>query len=830
MSDTALPIQEIAFQIKQSVIKNPITLVYAPPGAGKSTWLPYYLLKELPADFNIVMLEPRRLAAKGVALRLANHLNEEVGETIGYKVRFENKTSVQTRLEVVTEGVFLNQLITESDLPKTNLVIFDEFHERNLQSDLSLALVLELQQILRPDLRILLMSATLDIEQLQTFFPDAELLESKGRSFPIHYYYEKNEEPIFNLSFVAKRVKEIVQQTSGDILVFLPGVFEITTLQNELNNTLTNVWLLSLYADLSLENQQKAITKNKDSKRKVILSTSIAETSLTIEGIEVVIDCGWMRVPVFNPDSGLTKLNTVRVTQDAAIQRGGRAGRLSEGKCFRLYTQATYNFLTPARKPEILSADLSPLILSLAKWGSINLKDYSFITQPPESNIKNAIQLLNNLKLLDNNKLTETGKTLVNYPTHPRLSNMLHYAKSKNTISVLSTAIALVALLEEKDPFKNASTVDVWERLKEFNLYLKKQKCVGDFSVYARMEKTIKWWISFFKIDIHSFSIELSEELMGELLARAYPDRIAGRVEKNIYKLSNGIRIQINDSDAISTSNWLVIPALHQAHGLAKPFLACLLNINNCADFFTTTTQINWNEKNLRPEKFTNTNIGQLLIEQKTELITNEQDIAAGFIEKIKATGLSILNFNDEVIALQARVFWLIQTNQLPWKNIDNQSLLNNLEQWLMPYLSGIKNLTQLCSIDFEDAILNWLGYNEREQLNKLAPKYIEVPTGSNLKINYQLRPDQPILEVRLQEIFGWIETPTINQGKTLLLIQLLSPGYKPVQLTNDLKSFWNNAYFEIKKELKQRYPKHSWPDNPLEAKPIRGAEKKKKP
>jgi ATP-dependent helicase HrpB len=822
-----LPIQQIGKDVLKSILEFPISILSAPPGAGKSTWLPYYIQKELNLlNGKILLVEPRRLAAKSVAKRLSELYNEECGESVGYKVRFESNVSEFTKIDVVTEGVFLNYILADNLLEGISLIIFDEFHERNLQSDLALSLSLQLQQILRSDLKILIMSATLDIDELKRVLPEASVLKSEGRMYPVNFHYLKEEEQFLNLNLIAAHCISVSKITSGDILVFLPGAWEINKLFELIENSLNNFEIHKLYGELSINDQQLAIYPSPKSKRKIVLSTSIAETSLTIEGITTVIDSGWMRIPQFDKNAGLNKLITQRVTKDAAIQRAGRAGRLSEGNCFRIYTEATYNRLIDKRKPEIISADLSTLFLTLARWGSININDYIFITKPDPALIKSTINLLESIDAIINNKITEHGIKLNNLPTHPRLANMLLYAQSKKNPDLLLLAIDLIAIIEERDPIKESFSIDIWQRLNELHKFRNNQKIYADITIINRIERATKWWVNYFNLKKHYLLSDV-EINTGELLSRAFPDRIAKRTEQNIYKLSNGIRVSVPLNDELTHFDWLIITSADAREGIGKAFMGSSVELESILPLSKEIKVVSWNDKNNKPESLIRTVIGQNIICEKINKEISAEQLQFFLINRIKEIGIKIFDPDENFKQLQGRVQFLINTNNLNWKTINNENLINNIEEWLCPFIGSANSIQKIKELNITDLVLNWLGYQEQIELNKLAPSFIEVPTGSKIKVDYLIRPNQPILEVRLQEIFGWIETPLINNGKTKLLIHLLSPGYKQVQVTQDLKSFWENGYHEVKKELKQRYPKHSWPDDPLKAEPVRGIKKK---
>lgn len=833
MTNHDFPINEIIPDLKVKLQKEPVIILQAPPGAGKSTILPLELLNEKwLSDKKIIMLEPRRLATRSVATRMASLLNESVGETIGYRIRFENKVSKNTKIEVVTEGILTRMLQNDNALDNVGLVIFDEFHERSLNADLALALCYQVQQVLRNDLRILIMSATLDGAKLSSLLNNAPILTSEGRQYPVSVQYLNTDEKVYLHLRMANTIKKALRENKGDILAFLPGAGEILRTQQILEEENAEISVQPLYGDLSQQKQQEAILPHPQGKRKVVLATSIAETSLTIEGITVVIDSGYSRSPRFDIQTGLTRLETIKVTKDAADQRAGRAGRLGPGTCYRIWSEGSHIHLIPNRKPEILEADLTPLMLELSQWGVVNINELLWLTPPPQAAVSQAKELLNQLGALQNNKITARGKEMLQMPTHPRLAHMLIEAKvfqkNKPKENFIALATDIAATLEERDPLNKESGADLSLRIELLRKYRAGERVNTDRRVLDRIERLAQSWRKLLNIEIDNSAPNIFN--IGKLLATAYPERIAKRIDKSLrYRLANGRIVKLNETDALAQEEWLAVAHLDVGTNEGKIFLAAAFDSNDLYELAEERQTVSWDKERGMVTGAIEKRVGNLILETKAITKIDDAQRIQVICEMIRENGLKILNWNESQEDFQARVLSLRvwRTNE-NWPDISNEHLLETLEEWLSPYLIKINKLSELQKLDFTQILHSILPWELSQKLDKLAPTKMEVPTGSMIKLNYFKDGSKIEMAVRLQEVFGLFETPTVNEGKNKILLHLLSPGYKPVQITQDLKSFWKKTYFEVRKELLSRYPKHHWPENPLTAEAMRGPKKRK--
>lgn len=841
MLNTDLPVNKIIPLLKAKLEKEPVVILQAPPGAGKSTVLPLTLINEKWLNGKkIIMLEPRRLATRSVAARMASLLKEDLAETVGYRIRFENKISKNTKIEVVTEGILTRMLQNDNALDSVGLVIFDEFHERSLNADLALALCTQIQQVLRNDLRILIMSATLDGAKLSSLLNNAPILTSEGRQYPVDIQYLNSDEKIYLHLRIANAIKKALREKTGDILAFLPGAGEIIRTQQILEEANSDISVQPLYGDLSQQKQQEAILPHPQKKRKVVLATSIAETSLTIEGITVVIDSGYSRLPRFDIQSGLTQLETVKVTKDAADQRAGRAGRLGPGTCYRLWSEGAHIHLIPNRKPEILEADLAPLMLELSLWGIQELNELMWLTTPPPAAVSQAKELLTQLGALQNNRITTKGKEMLQMPTHPRLAHMLieavAFQKNKPGEEFKSLACDIAAILEERDPLGKESGADLSLRIEILRKYRAGERVNADRRVLDRIERLSLSWRKLLKTETDNKAPAVFNT--GKLLAAAYPERIAKRIDKNgsRYRLSNGRIANLNDGDPLSSEEWLAIAHLDAGSNERAPtgragkiFLAAAFDQKDLYDLAEESQIVSWDKQRGMVVGTIEKRVGNITLESKLlEKIDEAQRIQV-LCDMIRENGLKILNWNESQEDLQARVLslraWRPNEN---WPDVSNEHLLDTLEEWLAPYLLKMNKLTEFQKLDLTQILHSSLPWELSQKLDALAPSKIKVPTGSMIKLNYFNDGSKIEMAVRLQEVFGLFETPTVNEGKNKVLLHLLSPGYKPVQVTQDLKSFWNKTYFEVRKDLLSRYPKHHWPLDPLTAEAMRGPKKKK--
>lgn len=827
------PINDIIPELKTELKKHPVLILQAPPGAGKSTVLPIQLINEKwLGDKKIIMLEPRRLAARSVANRMAFLLNQEIANTIGYRIRFENKTSRQTKIEVVTEGILTRMLQNDNALEGVGLVIFDEFHERSLNADLALALCLQTQQVLRNDLKILIMSATLDGAKLSSLLNNAPILTSEGRQFPVTLKYENVDDktPLHNT--MAKAIKKALQEQQGDILAFLPGAGEILRTQQLLEEQIS-ASIYPLFGDLSAQKQQEAILPHPQGKRKVVLATAIAETSLTIEGITTVIDCGYSRVPKFDARSGFTKLETVKITKDAADQRAGRAGRLGPGVCYRLWREGSHIRLLPNRKPEILEADLAPLILELTEWGIKNTNELMWLNPPPEGNVLQAKELLKQLGATQKSNITERGKQLLQMPTHPRIAHLLveakHWQKQNQQINYTALASDVAALLEERDPLQKDSGTDISLRIEILRKWRNKEFVNADKRVLERIERLAQSWRKLLNTETDNTMPDVFA--IGKLIAAAYPERVAKRIDKNglRYRLANGRIVKVLEQDALHKEEYIAIAQLDAGTNEGKIFMASPLNPDDLMDLAIEKETIFWdNERGVVVGKIEKC-VGGIVLQSKAIQKINDELRIKIICDAIKNEGLKMLGWKEEYVDLQSRIMslkaWRVDE---AWADVSTENLLNTVEDWLAPYLTSINKRIELQQLNFSQIIISILPWELANKLDKLAPEKIKVPSGSMIKIKYFADGKKPEMEVRLQELFGLLETPAVNEEKNKILLHLLSPGYKPVQVTQDLNSFWSKTYFDVRKDLLSRYPKHSWPENPLTAEAVRGAKKRK--
>jgi ATP-dependent helicase HrpB len=818
-----LPVTEVIAGLRTQLAEGNTVLLNAPPGAGKSTLLPLALFEEKWLEGKkIIMLEPRRLAAKTIAYRMASLLNEEVGETVGYRIRLDTKIGKKTKIEVVTEGILTRMLHHDNALEDVGLVIFDEFHERNLQADLALALCREAQQVLRPDLRILIMSATLNMPQLKSLL-NAPLIESKGKQYPVEVIYAGESDETLLPELAARVVVNAVNEKPGDALVFLPGEAEIKKCADILSNALPDFKIHPLYGQLPQNEQQAAITPNRSGKRKIVLATSIAETSLTIEGIKIVVDSGFARTSRFDVKSGLSKLETIRVSKDAADQRAGRAGRLSAGVCYRMWTMPTHSRLLEHRVPEIMEADLTSLMLDMAKWGVDDINKLTWLTPPPKPSLSQASDTLHQIGALENNRITEHGKQIHQLACHPRIAHMLLKAE---TLEMKQLATDIAALLEERDPLPRDSGIDINLRIEALR---RARSGSGTGNRFSRIEKNAASYRKLLQIEVSNAVYDSYDA--GLLIAFAYPERIASARPGNNaqFQLANGKIATAGHKDDLAHQAWLAVSNMDLRDGLGKIFLAAPLNPKDLISMVKEQDNIIWDTRKGGLIANKELKIGSIILQSKPLAKPNEEQRVAAICKALEKEATSLLNISENFTRLQNRILSLRAWNkEEEWPDVSSEILFSNTQSWLAPYLGNIKNPEDLKRVDLAEALQNHLDYEKQQALNKLAPNYFEVPSGSKIQIEYFPNGGTPVLSVRLQEVFGLSDTPTLNNGKIKVNMHLLSPGYKPVQVTTDLKSFWNNLYHEVKKELQRRYPKHAWPDDPWTAPAVAKGRSKK--
>ena len=821
-----LPIEEAIPPLCEQLLSGRAALLTAQPGAGKTTRIPL-ALRQQPwlTGQKLIMLEPRRLAARAAAAFMAASLGEPVGKTVGYRIRHDSKVGPDTRIEVVTEGILTRLLQHDPSLAGYGLVIFDEFHERSLQADLGLAFARESQRLFRPDLRLLVMSATLDCAAVTRLLPDAATISCEGRLFPVTTHYldrpiDGHLEPA-----VVRSIRQALAREEGSLLVFLPGMAEIRRVERHLVEASLgpDILIAPLHGELPQDEQEQAILPSPTGRRKIVLATSIAETSLTIEGVRVVIDAGLMRVPRFDPRSGLTRLDTIRVTQDAADQRRGRAGRLEPGTCYRLWTNAEQQTLLPRRPPEILEADLAPLALDLAEWGVVDTAELSWLDAPPAGALAQARELLRQLGALDaQGALTAHGRRLAHVTVHPRLAHMMVTAA---ILGLGPWACDLAAILSERDILQGGSgwrNADL--RIRVEALRGTREHLAGatiNRAACERVRRAAEQWRRQLQLPPPSGD---STGHIGILLALAYPDRIAQRIagSEGRYRLANGRGASFQTIRGLSQDDYLVVAHLDGTGDWARIQLAAPVSLPDlqryCAQQIQSVDLLEWDERSESVRARRQRRLGHLILDDRALHEPDPAQVSAALLFGIRRAGLACLPWTKEQQQWRGRIAFLHRVDP-SWPDLSDEALTNELERWLGPFLDGLTSLQQLRRIDLQAPLDSLLTWQQRQELPRLVPTHITVPSGSHVKLDYE-QGESPVLAVRLQEMFGCQETPRIAGGKIPVMVHLLSPAGRPVQVTKDLASFWRSAYQEVKKELRGRYPRHHWPDDPLTAQP----------
>ncbi|WP_407571335.1 ATP-dependent helicase HrpB [Deinococcus altitudinis] len=828
----ALPIYEVLPAVREALTLHPLMVLQAPPGAGKSTALPPELLRESWLEGRgILVLQPRRVAARAVASRMAQNLGEEVGGTVGYRVRFDSRVSGRTRVTVMTEGILTRMLQGDPELPGVGLIVFDEFHERSLQADLALALVREVQENLRPDLKVLIMSATLDPALPARLQGDADtvpphtvpLVASEGRAYPVEVKYLAADPAGTPDAAVVSAVSRALDEYAGDVLAFLPGTGEIRRALSALTARHPEVNVLPLYGDLSLEAQQRAILPDPDGRRRVVLATSIAETSLTLSGVRIVIDSGWTRKSHFDPGTGLSKLVTVRVTHDAATQRAGRAGRTAPGVALRLWSERTQAALSAAQPPEILEADLAPLTLELAGWGTPDPGALHWLDAPPERRLESARVLLRQLGALTGHaQVTPAGQKLLGLPTHPRLAHLLS-AGAELGLGALAADVA--ALLEERDPLQGAGT-DLGERLNVLRRWRNNQPAGGDVAVLERAERLARNWRQALRASPDNSPADPFQT--GQLVALAYPERVAAlrAGTRDRYLMAGGQGVRLPEADPHAGTPLLAVAHLDArlVAGEGRVYLASVVRLEDLQERVSEEAVVRWDTRTGTLLAQTERRLGAILLgAEPLKTVPPELRVRA-MTEAVRQEGLELLNWTDAARQWQARVSSLRAWNGGEWPDLSDAALLERLDEWLPDLLGSARSREDLGRLGVLQAIQTLLPWNLNRQLDDLAPLALEVPSGSKVRLEYRQGGEAPILAVKLQELFGLADTPTVNAGRTPVLLHLLSPARRPVQVTQDLRSFWQKGYFEARKDLRGQYPRHPWPDDPWTAEATRKA------
>lgn len=823
-----LPVEEVLPALREALASGTAVL-QAPPGAGKTTRVPLALL-EAPwlRGRRIVMLEPRRLAARAAARHMARLLGEEVGETVGYRVRLDTRVGPRTRIEVVTEGVLTRMLLADPGLERVGLVIFDEFHERSLHADLGLALALQCREVLREDLRLLVMSATLEGERVARALGGARVVTSSGRAHPVETRYLPRSSDLPLEAAVARAVlRALGEVPEGDLLVFLPGVGEMNRTAERLVTELPRaVELHLLHGQLDAAAQDRAISASQTGARKIVLATSIAETSLTIQGVRVVIDSGLMRVPRFSPRTGMTRLETLTVSAASAEQRRGRAGREGPGVCYRLWSEHEQSALVPHTRPEILDADLAPLALDLARWGARSPAELVWLDPPPESAFAQARELLWELGALSTDgSPTPRGARMAELALHPRLSRLL-LAGAELELGPL--ACDLVALLGDRDLLRRddgPADADLALRLialRDLRRGARLSPRVDRGAAHRALREATHW-----RRQLGAREEESPLEEAGALVALAYPDRVALRREgpSPRYLLRNGRGAVLGAPSALSAAPALAVAELDGRGRESRIHLAAALAPGRLEELFAeqleVEEEIGWDPGAGTVRARTRARLGALVLREGPLADPDPAAVEEAILAAVRRHGLEILPWSDGANAVRTRLAFLHHLDA-GWPDVSDERLTAELEDWLRPVLAGgVAGSGRLAGLDLAGALLARIPWERRRLLDELAPTHLTVPSGSRVPIDYS-DPANPVLAVRLQELFGMRETPRLGGGRVQLTLHLLSPARRPVQVTRDLESFWRSGYFEVRRDLRGRYPKHYWPDDPLAATPTR--------
>jgi ATP-dependent helicase HrpB len=841
---TTLPIDEIIPSLRAALAARTVAVLEAPPGAGKTTRVPLALMAEpWLGGAKLVMLEPRRLAARAAASFMASILGEEVGQTVGYRVRGETRISTRTRIEVVTEGVLARMLSSDAALEDIGLVIFDEFHERSLHADLGLALVLETQRHLRDELRVLVMSATLDGVAVSALLADeggpAPVLRSEGRMFPIetHYRAPRRDERIE--ATTARVVREAIDAAEGDVLVFLPGAGEQRRVAERLSGEgMSGVRVHTLHGSMPLAEQDAALAPAPPGVRKVVLSTSVAETSLTVAGVRVVIDCGLSRVPRYDASAGLTRLHTVRVSRASADQRRGRAGRTAPGVSYRLWDQHEDHALLPSTRPEIVDADLSSLALELADAGISDPTTLRWLDVPRAGPFAQARGLLAQLGALDDaGRITPHGRRMAALPLQPRLAHLAITAAERGALPL---GAAIAALLEERDIVRYDG-LPPQSDLRLRTELLRRDGAQGAAGVAVDRDGVRR---------VRQTADDLARRTAGggsggapsraswddadtgSLLALAYPDRVAQRRSgaEPRYLLRNGSGAMLAKHDALHDAPYLAIADLEGTSPEARIVRAAPITLEELReDFgeqFERVQLVEWDERTKAVRARKRTMLGAMVIEDVVWSDADSAVVLQTVLDAIRAQlargGIDVLPFSPAASRLRERMAFVYAHDE-SWPDVSVAALSASLAEWAGPYLDGVRTWGQLASVDWHDALQSLMPWPQRSALERLAPTHLEVPSGSRIALDYR-EPTAPVLAVKLQEVFGWTSTPMLMDGRVSLTLQLLSPAQRPVQVTRDLAGFWRSSYFEVRKELRGRYPRHPWPEDPLTAEATRRA------
>lgn len=825
----SLPINAIADALRETLRHNTAAVLQAPPGAGKTTGVPLALM-DVPwlRGRKMIMLEPRRLATRAAAYRMADMLKEPVGRTVGYRMRMDSRVGPHSRIEVVTEGVLVRRLQKDPSLDGVGLVILDEYHERSLEADLALALCRDIQGALNEDLRLLVMSATLEAAPVARLLGRAPVLSCSGRSFPVETVYRARQPNQHVAAAVTAAVLDAAAQGEGSILVFLPGAHEIRRVAQNLEMAgLGQHWRVApLYGNLSREQQQQAIAPAGRGQQKIVLATSIAETSLTIEGIHVVVDSGLSRVPRFDAGSGMTRLVTLPVTRASADQRRGRAGRLGPGRCYRLWSRDHHNGLSAHARPAILEADLAPLMLELAIWGVRDARQLQWLDPPPEAALQQGHRLLTDLAAFDpDGRITPHGRQMADLPLHPRLAHMVLMAMAEGAGAL---ACDLAALLSERDILRSGGKgrdADLRTRLEMMAAYRHDGNPPGSAGQLdpAACRRVLRVADDLRRrLDCHDHPGD--SRMTGILLAWAYPDRIAQRRPggQGRFRLSGGRGAFLDPAEPLAAAAYLVAATLDGERREARIFQGAAIDSDvlhtRLASRMQWLERVDWDAGREAVRAQRQLMLGALCLKTEPLEAVAGETLTRALLKGIRTAGLGCLPWTKRLRTWQERILFLrrVMKDDAIWPDVSDAGLMDHLESWLGPFIEGYTRLKELRRMDLSAALFTLLPWPQQQRLDALAPTHLVVPSGSRRPIDYH--GEIPVLAVRIQEMFGARDTPAIAGGGQPLLLHLLSPAGRPAQITQDLAGFWDNSYAAVKKELKGRYPKHYWPDDPLQA------------
>lgn len=819
----SLPIDTVIPNIVNEMTNHDSLVIQAPPGAGKTTVVPLSLLTANSINGRILLIQPRRLAVYGAAHRMASQINQPVGQTVGYTTRFDNQTSSATRIEVITEGIFLRKIQNDPELTGVGLVIFDEFHERSVTNDLGLAFALETQQGYRDadnPLKIIVMSATLDGDQLSNWL-DAPLVKSEGRSFPVETIYKPsptNRNPTLH---IAQIIQHAAQNDEGSMLVFLPGMKEINRVIDALKEEKLpeEFSIFPLHASLPQEKQQQAIAAPKSGERKIVLTTNVSETSVTIEGIQVVIDSGQVRVSRYDERRSMNVLVTEKVSAASTEQRRGRAGRICEGTCYRLWSEAEQRQLKPFSEAEILRTDLLPIALELSIWGCADPNDLMLLTQPNQQALQRSLKTLNEMGAINQQgNISTKGNKLAQMGLHPRLASLII---NNEQTEQLAAAIATAAILSEGDPLRFHQQWPQSDLAIRLHLW-ESTKTIGELhkGTWQRIKKLCRQLAKRARYTWKDQPLDF-EELAGSL-AKAFPEHIAQlrKNSSNRYLLANGKGVQLNPEDNLANTPYLVV--LDASGNEKEPFIRLAFELSEfqlrtcLQEHLVEKLAVTWNEKKNAVEATQQLQFEALTIEESPVNNPDQTAIEECLLNTIAKKGLSALDWNDEVINFQQKVNWLHSQSPDKWPNWEDSQLLSNIHEWLPPFLVGAKSLQAVKRINMMDVLKSYLSWELSNELEQAAPSSWLLPTGSKRKVTYHVEKG-PTLNARMQELYSVAQHPTLPNG-TPILIDIRSPADRPIQLTKDLVSFWQGSYKEVAKEMRGRYPKHYWPDDPMNA------------